>query len=55
MSVQTKSRQTLIFDPGGSTGRLRAFPFLGTWRTLLCGEIVVRALDEATAFFLADG
>ena len=24
-----KSRQTLVFDPGGRTGRLRGCPFLG--------------------------
>ena len=40
-----------MFDPGGSTGRLRACPFLGTWRALLCGVVYVRALDEAAAFF----
>ena len=40
-----------MFDPGGSTGRLRACPFLGTWRALLCGETFVRALDKAAAFF----
>ena len=40
-----------MFDPGGFTGRLRACPFLGTSRALLCGEVVVRALDEAAAFF----
>ena len=27
--IQTKSRQTLVFDPGGSTGRVSACPFLG--------------------------
>ena len=26
--IQTKSRQTPVFDPGDSTGRLRACPFL---------------------------
>ena len=25
-----------MFNPGGSTGHLRACPFLGTWRALLC-------------------
>ena len=25
-----------MFDPGGSQRRLRACPFLGTWRALLC-------------------
>ena len=40
-----------MFDPGGSTGRLRACPFLGTWRALLCGELFVRALDVVGAVF----
>ena len=40
-----------MFDPSGFTGRLRACPFLGTWRALLCGEVFVRALDQAAAFF----
>ena len=39
-----------MFDPGGSTGRPRACPFLRTLRALLCGEVPVRALEEATAF-----
>ena len=39
--IQTKSRQTLGFDSGGCTGRLRACPFLGMWRALLCGEVIV--------------
>ena len=29
-----------MFDPGGSQGHLRACPFLGTWRALLCGEVM---------------
>ena len=33
--IETKSRQTLVFDPGGSTGHLRACPFSGTWGALL--------------------
>ena len=49
--IKTKPGQNLVFDPGGSTGRLRACPFLGTWCALLCGEVFVRALDEAAAFF----
>ena len=49
--LQTKSRQTLVFDPGGSTGRLRTCPFSGTWRELPFGEFFVRALDVAGAFF----
>ena len=41
----------MLFDPGGSTDQLRTCPFLGTWRALLCGEVFVKALDEAAAFF----
>ena len=29
-----------MFDPGGSVSRLHACPFLGAWRTLLCGEVM---------------
>ena len=39
--LETKSRKTLVFGPGRSTGRLRACPFLGTWRALLSGEVFV--------------
>ena len=49
--IKPKSGQNLLFGSGGSTGCLRACPFLGTWRALLCGEVYVRALDEAEAFF----
>ena len=34
-AYKTKSRQTLVFDPGASKDRLRACPFLRTWRALL--------------------
>ena len=37
--IETKSGRNLVFDPGGSTSRLRACPFLGTWRTLFCGRV----------------
>ena len=40
----------MMFDPGDSIGRLRACLFLGTWRALLCGEVHIRALEEAAAF-----
>ena len=43
--LETKTRQTLVFDPDGSTGRLHACPFLGGWRALLCGEGFVWAPD----------
>ena len=48
--IETKSGQNLIFDPCGSKGHLRACPF---WKrgALLCGEVHVRALEEAAAFF----
>ena len=36
--VEIKSRQNRTFDPGGSRGHLRACPFLGSWRALVCGE-----------------
>ena len=38
--VDTKSRQNRTFDPGGSRGHLRACPFLGSWRALVCGEVI---------------
>ena len=38
--VETKSRQNRTFDPGGSQGHPRASPFLGSWRALVCGEVV---------------
>ena len=49
--IETKSGQNLVFDPGGSTGRLRACPFLEMWCALFCGKVFVRALDEAAVFF----
>ena len=36
--VDKKSGQKRTFDPGGSRGHLRACPFLGPWRALVCGE-----------------
>ena len=39
--IETKLGQTLVFDPGRSTGRLRTCPFLGTLCALLCGETLV--------------
>ena len=44
--IETKLGQTLVFNPGGSTGHLRACPFLGTWRALLCGEVLIWAPDD---------
>ena len=37
--VDTKSGQNRTFDPGGSRGHLRACPFSGSWRALVCGEV----------------
>ena len=34
-----------MFDPGGSTGRLCACPFLGTWCALLSGKLFAWAPD----------
>ena len=52
--LETKSRQTLVFDPGGCTDRLRACPFLGGRRALLRGRFVWDAamVSEAEAFLL---
>ena len=30
----------MMFDPSSSQGRLRAGPFLETWRALFCGEVM---------------
>ena len=38
--IETRSGDNGTFDPGGSRGRLRACPFLGSWRALLCGEVM---------------
>ena len=38
--VETKSRQNRTFDPGASQGHLRTCPFLGSWRALVCGEVI---------------
>ena len=38
--IETKSGQNRTFDSGGSQGRLRACPFLGTWRALVYGEVM---------------
>ena len=47
--------QNRTFDPGGSQGRLRACPILGTWRALLCGEVVrVGAAGDELQRFLEE-
>ena len=40
MDIETKLEENRMFDPGGSQGRLRACPFLGSWRVLLCDEVI---------------
>ena len=54
--VDTKSRQNRTFGPGGSQGHLRACPFLGSWRALVCGEVLLAgaAGDELQRFFGRD-
>ena len=54
--VDTKSRQNRTFDPGGSQGHLRACPFLGSWRALVCGEVIRAGAvgDELQRFFGGD-
>ena len=38
--IETKPMQNRTFDPGGSQGRLRACPFLRSWRALVCDEVI---------------
>ena len=38
--IETKSGENMTFDPGGSQGRHRACPVLGSWHALLCGEVI---------------
>ena len=54
--VETKSRQNRTFDPGGSQGHLRACPFSGSWRALVCGEVIRAGAtgDELPRFFGGD-
>ena len=54
--VDTKSRQNRTFDPGSSQGHLRACLFLGSWRALVCGEVLRAgaAGDELQRFFGRD-
>ena len=54
--VNTKSRQSRTFDPGGSRGHLRACPLLGSWCVLIYGEVLRAgaAGDELQRFFGRD-
>ena len=38
--LATKPKQNMTFDPGACQGRLRACPFLGSWRALVCGVVI---------------
>ena len=38
--IETKPMQNRTFDRGGSQGHPRACPFLGSWRALVCGEVI---------------
>ena len=55
--LETKLRQTLVFDPGGSTARLRACSFLVGWCALLYGEVFIWAPDGTRGWsvLLIDG
>ena len=55
--METKPGKHLMFDPDGFTGRLRAFPFQGMWRALLCGKVPRLAADgtRGCSVFLAEG
>ena len=54
--VETKFRQNRMFDPGGSQGHLLAWLFLGSWRVLVCGEVIWAgaAGDELQHFIRGD-
>ena len=54
--VDTTFRQNKTFDPGGSRGHLGACPFLGSWRALVCGEVIRAgaARDELQRLFGGD-
>ena len=54
--VDTKPRPNRTFDPGGSRGHLHACPFLGSWRALICGEVLRAgaAGEELQRFFGGD-
>ena len=54
--VETKPRQSRTFNSGGSQGHLRVCPFLGAWRTLVCGEGIraEAAGDELQRFMGGD-
>ena len=52
MVIETKSGENKMFDPGGSQGRLRACPFLGSWRVCFVVRLfVLEQLGEAVALF----
>ena len=38
--IETISGENMTFDPGGSQGHFRACLVLGSWRALLCGEVI---------------
>ena len=48
--------QNMTFDPGGSQGHLHACPFLGSWRALVCGEVIrAGAADDELQRFIGGG
>ena len=52
MVIETKSGENRMFDPGGSQGRLRACPCLGSWRVCFVVKLfVLEQLGEAAALF----
>ena len=55
--LETKSRQTLVFDPGDSIDRLRACPFLKRWSALLHVKVFLWAPDYTRRWsvFLVQG
>ena len=53
--IQTKSRQTLVFDPGGCSGRLRGCPFLGGSHTLLSMYVCMHVWSSHIAEYGSTG
>ena len=52
MVIEIKSGENRMFDPGGSRGRLRACPFLGSWRVCFVVKLfVLEKLVEDAALF----
>ena len=50
--IETKSRQFLVFDPGGCSGGLCGYPFLGGQRALLLGRVRLGRCDSVWSLIM---